>query len=924
MVWQQQPSWTTNATKLVPPKQRLQLLDREALAREADDHIDRRLLLISAPAGYGKTSTLIQLHERLKARHEHVAWLSLDADDNDIVRFLAHLVDAIARTGLNLSTRPEALLGSRAGAQQGPGSTPPASTLRTELLNELALVRDEVFVFLDDFHLIRDAGVLDLVGTLLLAPLDHVHFVIATREAPDLPVARLRALGAMHEIDVERLAFSLPETEAFVLATGGVTLNPAQVGELLRKTEGWPASLQMALIAMRKAGDLDAFLASFSGADRSIASFLVDEVLKTQSPAAQEFLLVTSLLTRFNTGLANALLERRDAREMIDHLETHNLFVFSLDRDRNWYRYHHLFGELLRQRLADTQPDLVVQIHARACDWLAANGHAIEAIEHAFAMGNMERAGELIDAVSGGLFASAQTATLSAFASRLPPELLRRLPRLQLEVVWENIIRWRFDEARASLDDIRGQLGRTDTASTLPDAEVAALRTKLAHRDVMMETFTDQLDAVLRSGRAWIAEHGVRNGFMGLSVATAMMMARREALNAELTPSEWESLRSQYIEARAIYGTVFLDAVVGQTLFLRGNLTLAEQALRQGHATAVRLHGEGSNFAAMPGCALGWLLYERNEIDAASQLIDRFRDVPAGFGLADSVMARAAAAARMAAARGDFSSAHRALDETALVAARHSLTRLHPRIAYERIRLHLADGRPQEAERLANDDRYREGFAHTAPGRQPNSTKLYYALAAAELAGARGDTSSAMNLLRAWLGVVRERGCSQHAITLLVLLTRLQHRAGETLAARRSLIEALRLGAHGGFRRSFLDGGSEIASVLRDIRETRPGPELCSTDYLAQIFSDFDLDTGSASPLSVPRTTEPEEPATLSPKEIEVLQLSANHLVAREVAQQLGVAETTVKWYWRRIFSKLGVHRRAAAVRVAQQRGLIR
>lgn len=923
-MWLPSSAWTTNTTKLLPPKQRFRLVERSLLADEADGHLDQRLLLITAPAGYGKTSTLIQLHERMKARQAHVAWLSLDADDNDIVRFLAHLVDAIARTGLNLSARPEGLLGSRASAQHGPGSTPPASTLRTELLNEMAQLREDVHVVLDDFHLIRDAGVLELIGAILLAPLDHIHLVIASREIPELPLARLRALGAMHEIDASRLAFSLPETAAFVQASGGVALNAAQLDILLRKTEGWPASLQMALIAMRKVGDLDAFLASFTGADRSIAGFLVDEVLKAQPAAVQQFLLATSLLVRFNTGLANAVLDRRDAREMIDHLEAHNLFVFSLDRDRNWYRYHHLFGELLRQRLADHQPELTVQIHARACDWLATNGHAIEAIDHAFAMQQMERAGELIDAVSGGLFASAQTATLSAFADRLPPEIRKRLSRLQLEVAWESIIRWHFDEARDALDDIRGQLTQGNVSSSLPDAEIAALRIRLAHREVMMATFTDQLDAVERSGRAWIAEHGVRNGFMGLSVAVAMMMARREALNAELMPSEWESLRSQFLEARAVYGTVFLDAVVGQTLFLRGELPLAEQALRQGHASAVRLHGEGSSFAAMSGCELALLLYERNQLNAAREWVERFRQVPGGFGLADSVIARTTVACRLAASTDDFAAAHRVLDEATMIATRHSLQRLHPRIAVERIGLHLATGRPRDAERLIDDRHYREGFAHTAPGRQPNTTKLYYALGAAMLAGARGDSASAIALLRSWLSALRERACAQHAITVLVLLARLQQRSGERLAAQRSLIEALRLGAPGGFRRCFIDGGGEIAAILHDIHASGPGPELCSTDYLGCVFADFGIDAGSRSAIAAPRTIEPDEASNLSAREIEVLRLSANHLVASEIAQQLGVAETTVKWYWRRIFSKLGVHRRAAAVRIAQQRGLIR
>lgn len=923
MVWLPTPAWTTNGTKLLPPKQRAGLVARSGIEKDADAHLDRRLFLVTAPAGYGKTSTLIRLHEHLKTRQAHAAWLSLDRDDNDLVRFLAHLVDAIARTGLDLAARPEGLLGNRSSAQHGLGSTPSSSTLKAELLNELAQVGNDLFVFLDDFHLIREPAVLDLVGAVLLAPLEHVHLVIASREVPPLPLARLRALGGLHEIEASQLAFSLTETQDFIRANGGVELTPAQLSALVRKTEGWPASLQMALIAMRRSSDADGFLASFSGSDRSIADFLVEEVLKSVPDAVQRFLLGTSPLARFNAGLANAVLGREDAREMIDHLESHNLFLFSLDRDRNWYRYHHLFGELLRRRLRETQSPFLDQVHARACDWLAANGHAVEAIDHAFAAGNIERAGALVDAVSDALFASAQTATLAAFADRLPADVRKRLPRLQLEVAWEDIIRWRFDAARAALEDTRRQLAGGTLSSALPEAELGALRVKLAHRDVMMETFTDRLQEMQLSGRSWIAENGTRSGFMGLSIAVAMMMARRESMNAELVPSEWSSLRGQFVEARAIYGTVFLDAVVGQTLFLRGELGLAEEALRQGLATAIRLQEDGSSFAAMPGCLLAALLYERNTPDAALRVIEGFAQVPSAFGLTDSIIARMVCASRLAAGRGDLAVAHRLLDEGATVADLHGLSRLHARVAFERIRLLVSKGQPRDAQQVARDPRHQHGFSHTAPGRRPDSTKLHYALGAILLEGER-DPPAAIALIRPWLVATRERRCVQHSITLLVMLAKLQARSGERLAAQRSLIEALRLGAGGGFRRSFLDGGTEIEAVVRDIRDSRPGPEVCSTHYLAKIFTDFRLDSTPPPAIRAPRPLAPDDTANLSDKEIEVLRLSANHLVAREVAQQLGVAETTVKWYWRRIFSKLGVHRRAAAVRIAQERGLIR
>lgn len=907
------PSWTPLATKLRPPTQRQALLARERLAPRIEQALTRRLLVIAAPAGYGKTSTLCQIHARLAARGARVAWLSLDAADADPARMLAHLLAALARVCLDLRGQFGGLLADGGmAAHHGPDSAPLPAALHVELVQALASQDQSIHLVLDDFHLLHGSASAELVSALLNAPLAHLHLVIATRERPALPLARLRAQDEVHEFDAADLAFSHDEAAQFAAALTGRALSAAQVEQLRERTEGWAASLQMALIALQNSHDPDGFLRHFSGADRSIADFLLEEVLRGQPPEVQTFLLVTSILQRFNCALADAVLERNDARQLLDVVEARNLFVFSLDRERQWYRYHPLFAELLRRRLAEQHAAQAPAYHRRACDWLAAQGHTGDAIEHAFAQGDLPRAGALLDAASPALFASGQTATLQAHAARLPPQVLRRLPRLQLELIWEDVICWRFEAARESLAQVQAQLSDAPgaSASALPAAELAALRMKHAHRQFMLDVFTDRLDAVLAGGARWRAEYGEADPFMSGSVGVALMMSRRERHDLDLCHAEWAAFATQMREAGAVYGTVFLDMVAGDTLLARGELALAGEALQRAQATAVRLRGAHSALAAMPGARLAALYYERNELDAARRLLDADADAP--FGLLDGVIARHVVRAALARVRGDAAEAHRQLDAATHLADRHRLTRLHAHVLVERITLLHQQQQWREAAALARDARYRDGLARPLPGDGSGTTGELYALARARLACARPDAQARV-LLRRWFVHAQSHHARASSVRLGAQLARLHRRAGEPLAARRALIEALRGGE--GFTRSVLDAGPEVIELLAELVALEPGQAVCARARLHELLAAAGHGAAPAAEAASIET------ADLTPRELDIVRLTAGAHVSHEIAAQLGLSESTVKWYWRRIFEKLGVRRRTVAVRVARQRG---
>lgn len=922
---------STIDTKLRPPMQRRGLIRRPQLDERIDGFLGRRLLLLSAPAGYGKTTALVQLYERLSAQGRQSAWISLDSADNDLIRFAAHLVDAISRAGISPRRGLEALLGAGANAQHGIGAGPSPALLKKEILNELAGLKEDLYLFLDDLHLITEPVVIDLVSALLLSSLEYLHVVVATRDQSNLPAARLRALGEIHELDAGVLAFSSNEANEFLRASGGPTLSASQLDQLTRQTEGWVASLQMASIALLNSTDPESFLQQFSGNDRSVADFLIEEVLKLQPPEIQEFLLATSILRRFNCGLANAVLGRRDSRNMVDRIESLNLFIFSLDRDRNWYRYHHLFADLLKSRLLERHPDRVEEYQRRACDWLSKNGLIIDAIDHAFSAGDIQRAGLLVDEASSAMFANGQTATLQEYVSRLPVELLRSLPRLQLEMAWEDVIRWKYDAARAALDDVRQYLdSRRDAASTsmpvtLTEAQAAILRSKLAHRQVMYDVFTDNLEAAQSGAKAWISAHGNLDPFMSASLGTVLMLTRRNSFDCEMTHADWDLLRAQFLQAHAVYGTVFLDTVVGAGLFMRSETPLALDALVRGRRTAILMHGENTELASMPSAQLALIYYEQDHIIDAKQISEESRELGLDFGLLDSTIARQIVAARLARVAGYDQQAHLELDRLTRLADRHGLRRAHASVLLERVNHLIADGQYREATQLASDPRYRNELESVLPVGQADTARLNFALAKARLSGESGELQQNITVLRRWLNWTRDRRCNYPATQVLVSLCRLYLRGGDALGARRSAIDALRLAAPGDFKRSFIDAGPEVLSVLEQLLASNPGPETCSKEFLSQILKAAGRKSepgiqGAATSLLASF----EESASLSEREIEVIRLAASNMVSHEIADAMGLSEATIKWYWRKIFEKLGVRRRTVAVRAARQMGLIK
>jgi len=457
------------ATKLHIPSIRAGIILRNGLVELLVHGRPQRLSLLSAPAGFGKTTLLAEWCASPWERRPF-AWVTLDAADNDPVRFWTCAIDALESLEPGTGARAREVLQASPAALQ--------DVALPLLLNDLALLKQRVVLVFDDYHLIRDERVHDSVEYLLQQLPDAAHIAIATRSDPPLPLGRLRASGEMTELRAAELRLSNDEAAALLRAALGADLDSTDVARLVSRTEGWAAGLYLAALSLRGRADATQFIGSFTGDDRHIVDYLSSEVLAGQSPETRDFLLRTAVLQRLCGSLCDALAERDDSAQMLERIERDNLFLLPLDTTREWYRYHLLFGELLRYELQRSHPEWVAGLHRRAHDWYRAEGMIPDAIEHAAAAGDVNDAAELIAAHWNDYFNRGHLETVDRWLAALPAETLSADPRLCLAGAWLALDRGAIDEADAWIDAAEACLDadRDDAWDAEVRADAAVLR----------------------------------------------------------------------------------------------------------------------------------------------------------------------------------------------------------------------------------------------------------------------------------------------------------------------------------------------------------------------------------------------------------------------------------------------------------------
>jgi len=877
------------ATKLYIPRLRPQVVIRPRLLERLNEGLHRNLTLISAPAGFGKT-TLVS--EWVVGCQRPTAWLSLDEGENDPTRFLTYLVAALQTIAATIG---EGVL----GVLQSPQPPPPEAIL-TALLNDITTISDQFVLVLDDYHVI-DAQPVDHALTFLLDHLPpHMHLVIATREDPPLPLARLRVGGQLTEVRVTDLRFTHAEAAAFLTQVMGLTLSAEDIAALERRTEGWIAGLQLAAISMQGHEDATSFIRSFTGSHHFVLDYLVEEVLGQQPESIQTFLLRTSILDRLCGPLCDAVLLGPSAsgQATLEYLEHANLFIIPLDNERRWYRYHHLFADLLRQRLHQSTASSpgdegmdVAAFHRRASVWYEDHGLEIEAFHHAVAAHDVERAGRLMEGKGIPLhFRGAVTAILDWLES-LPTTVLDARPSL-----W---VRY------GSLLLVNGQT--TGVEEKLQAAEAAL-------QGIEADDKTRNLVGQIAAARAVLA--------LTRYQVEPMLAQSRRALeylhpsNLSLRATAHWTLGFAYLlqgdraaARRALTEAISLSQASGDsfTTILAtiglGNVQEADNQLSPAAETYRRvLHLAGDQplqiiYEAHLGLAR--VLYEWNDLDEASQhgrqslhLARQYERVIDRFVTCEVLLAR------LKLAQGDVAGAAALLAQAGQSARQQNFMHRLPEVAAAQVLTLLRQGNLAAAAHLAQ--------THGLP------------LSQARVHLARGDTSAALAVLGPLRRQMEAKGWEDERLKVMVLQAVALQAHGEQDKAVQLLCDALALAEPGGFIRLFVDEGIPMAHLLSEAEAIGMMP-----DYTGKLLAVLEAeeqkreDTSSLPPPAQPLI----EP--LSRREVEVLHLMAQGLSNQEMSERLFLALDTVKGHNRNIFGKLQVQRRTEAVARARELGLL-
>lgn len=842
-------------TKLFVPPLRSTHVRRAELLDALDTGFERRLILVAAGAGFGKTTLMADW----SGRHpERVAWLSLDEGDNSPNRFLAYLVAAI-QTRLPQVGRD--LLAALQSQQP-----PPDETAAHVLINQLAAAPDRLIVVLDDYELIDNPAVHRLVAFLLEHLPPRISLAVLTRSDPPLPMGRLRASHDLLEIRAGSLRFSAQEVADF-LAGMGIALSPEAVMALEARTEGWIAGLQLAALAMQSLpGDREVFVRSFSGDHQFILDYLIEEVLARQPEEVRRFLLDSSILHRLNSALAGAVVEGVDGQAMIDYLEKHNLFLVPLDQQRVWYRYHHLFADLLQTRLRLEAPDRVTGLYRRAAGWLAANGLPEEAVEYAMSARDFDQAAQLILGPAIGMVRRGEVGQLMRWHRGFPQEVLDRYPRLTLQFALACALGGRWEEAQTMLDSV------SETGERLPPADEALLA-------YMMPQYRPDEARLMALVNDKSLGRGARTSVAMLFSVRGDLETACEMLSSVQDDSELAG--DIALMLTALFHRCRLRVYQG---LMHHAYVLSQQALHR-----VAELGRAQSMAAFGHSTLGRVYIEWNELERAHQHLHEAMRLAQQTGFVTGMMSGCAMMlSEVEQARGDFEAAASWAGAALDYSARFDPPHESQWIQTYQVRMWLAQGNLALARKWLDQ----------VSGRSlPESLFFPFSIrpvTRARVLLAQRKPDQAVEVLMPVLDRPRDL-LTVEALGVLALARQAQ---ADAVHAQIALEQALELGEQEDRVRAFMELGAPIAKLVDRFCRDHPGHEFANRVLAALPAVDGEE-----------RLAEP-----LSDRELEVLRLISAGRSNEEIAGELTIALSTVKWYVNTLYAKLHVKTRAQAI----------
>jgi len=897
------------AMKLRPPELRSALIERPGLERQLDQVLQAKLTIVSAAAGFGKTTVLSQWVRGLEARGVRWGWLSLDQGDDELSRFIEYLVAALREADPGIALEVPTLLAS--------SPVLPVDTIMTMMVNDLARSLHDVALVLDDAHVLKSPDIMGFLDGLLTYAPASFHLVLATRGEVPLRVGNMRVRGQMVRIDETSLRFSLAETRVFLNRLRGLELSDTDVASLQHRTEGWIAALQLAALSLENRADKAGFISTFSGSDRDVSDFLMQDVLERLPQPVIEFLLATSVLGRMSAPLAEAVTGNPAAAALLGEVEQANLFVIRLDRERVWYRYHHLFQGLLLSLLRQRQPDLLPELHRRAARWLTANGFTSEAVQHALAAGDTEHAAALVEACCMPLIQDGHITRVRAWLNSLPEAVVNSHPRLQLAKVWILFHMSRALPAAAVLKAARDNISRAEQEGRLSPREQLELRCELHALTAGVISAADRSRTSARLAQNWLARfpegqhfsRGTLGNILGFSLYSLgdLEGARLACLRA----------RDSHALAQSVFGTVYSDLILGLCEQSAGRLVAAHEQFSRAISHAREVLGQGSYAEAMVGIFVVELLYEWDDIAAAEHLLQEHRQIIEECGLVVHEMACKLNVAKLAACRGRSDEALAVLEKAERQGLATRYRRLFAAALHERVRLLLQRG-DAAAARLALKGRgIDEAWLSSPPALRPPSEPEHIAMARVLMA--EGRPEAALRILEQLAERLRRDGRLHRFAQVRAVAAAAAHQAGDALTALAAIVDAVSLCAPQKAVRTLLDEGQPLLDVLAFGRERIPSWKTGSdTGRFVEDLLARRQRASREEGLARPRAGG----LQFSQRESELARLLSCGHSNRALAAALNMAPDTVKWHLKNIFGKLGVANRTQAVLRLQELGL--
>ncbi len=887
-------------TVIAPPQVAHRYVRREAIEQLAESVGSARVVTVSSPAGFGKTTAMLRWAEIFLEQGRPVLWIAARAGIDSLDSFLLALRAAGVASGL----APEMMQGN--------------ISAHDWLVNLSIRSGPRPVLFVDDAQLLSQE-ICDFIGQLIASARDSSTTIIASRGESRLNVARMRSLGHLVEIRVRDLCFETEEAARFIQQEIEGPIQPVEIQRMVLDTQGWAAGLALATKAwLRDQREGVPPEGGTTGLRHEFASYFHEEVVAQQPQNIRDFIVDTSILEELTPSACAAVVNSADARTTLEQVFESGLFLAERDRELSRYRYYTLFREMVFGRLMKRAPDRAAELHRRASRYFAETGDFARALDHASQSGDRTFIADQLERLAEPMTYGGLLYRLDELASDLPWELQSTRPALLLAMSWRRSRRLAFKSAGRLIEAAEAIISTRAVSGDYDDHQREQLEFHVRHRRIMLEAARDNMVYVEKESEALLEDLGDDHPYLSCTLLAQLLSARRELYHFHDMLRLEAELRKALGRPGSDFASIALKSSVAPTLVAQGKTQMARQFLEEAHTLSSKMEMQISGLAALPALPLAEIHYECGELAKAGELVERYLPSIRQWGFVDQLASGFIVRARLAAADGDFQSALSGLQEAYLVAIECGLDRLRALILSEQVHMLVKAGQIEQAEQLFySSDLCVEG--EPVPTLNPTRLNEWMAIAWLRLEMHRFRLVRSRKIAKRWLEFVRRRGAIRSSVTFELLLAQIAVLSGNRSEARRSVRAAVELAEPGGWVRPFVDEGEAISSLL--VEAYANGPELDTpVDRFAmhlvsvlrgrpQLDAEEDEDFGLGSGLSL--------------REVEILTMVSGGLRNREIGDRLGLTEGTVKWYMQQIYDKLGVRRRPQAVIRARQLGIL-